>query len=94
MCENVAYLQTSYLSSRYTTTSLTLRGGRSGKRLVQANNILQTSRRDTTKNSEIVCTLIIYQGTFQQIPTAPNVHVYLAVVSIEAIDNSVPRDDT
>ena len=30
---------------------------------------------------------------FRRIPTAPNVHVYLAVVSIEAIGNSVPRDD-
>ena len=29
---------------------------------------------------------------FQQIPTAPNLYVYLAVVSIEAIGNSVPRD--
>ena len=34
------------------------------------------------------------KGAFQQIPTAPNVHVYLAVVSIDAIGNSVPRDDT
>ena len=33
------------------------------------------------------------KGAFQRIPTAPNVHVYLAVVSIEAIGNSVPRDD-
>ena len=33
------------------------------------------------------------KGAFQQIPTAPNVHVYLAVVSIEAIGNSVPRND-
>ena len=30
---------------------------------------------------------------FQRIATAPNVHVYLAVVSIEAIGNSVPRND-
>ena len=33
------------------------------------------------------------KGAFQQIPTAPNVHVYLVVVSIYAIGNSVPRDD-
>ena len=33
------------------------------------------------------------KGAFLQIPTAPNLYVYLAVVSIEAIDNSVPRDD-
>ena len=31
---------------------------------------------------------------FQRIATAPNVRVYLAVVSIEAIGNSVPRNDT
>ena len=33
------------------------------------------------------------KGAFQQIPTAPNVHVYLVVVSIYAIGISVPRDD-
>ena len=33
------------------------------------------------------------KGAFQQIATAPNEDNYLAVVSIEAIDNSVPRDD-
>ena len=33
------------------------------------------------------------KGAFRQIPTAPNVHVYLVVVSIYAIGNSVPRDD-
>ena len=36
---------------------------------------------------------IANEGAFQQIATAPDVHVYLAVVSIEAIGNSVPRND-
>ena len=34
------------------------------------------------------------KGAFQRIATAPDVRAYLAIVSIEAIGSSVPRNDT
>ena len=47
-----------------------MRGGRSGKRLAQTDNILQANRRDTTENSRELAVVIFLQECF---PADPHV---------------------